>query len=124
MNSNESSICDDLLKQIQDTNGDERYRAIQEYKLFLDAVRSRVSISASPDGRNEPTAAATIGVVEESELDKFVRDCRFSGQGPDTLTDAERRLKEALSDLTGAAVDLAVGKVLLILRDEGILKAD
>ena len=55
------------------------------------------------------------------ELEKFVRECAFSGQSPDTLIDAEERLKKALSDVVNTAVDLAVGKTLLILRDEGIL---
>ncbi|HMO16375.1 MAG TPA: hypothetical protein PKD64_16840 [Pirellulaceae bacterium] len=49
MNDMESSICEQLLKQIQDTNGNERYQAIQEYKSFLEAVLLRKSVD-QPQG--------------------------------------------------------------------------
>lgn len=42
----------------------------------------------------------------------------------DTIVDSEKRFKDAIADLIEKAVDFAVGKTLLILRDEGILKDD
>ena len=60
----------------------------------------------------------------ESALDRFVRESSYSGEAPDTLVDSEKRFKDALTDLIDKAVELAVGKTLLILRDEGVLKVD
>jgi hypothetical protein len=68
--------------------------------------------------------AVTEETRSESELNKFVRECSFGGSNPNTMTEAEQRLASAVRDLVSTAVDLSVGKVLLILRDEGILKVD
>lgn len=47
-----------------------------------------------------------------------------SAAAQDTLFESEKRFKEALTDLIDKAIEHAVGKTLLVLRDEGILKVD